>query len=174
MCLSHMYILEGKMRAAFCPHPRSGTFGIIHYENEIHQILETEENLGMILFHFFIIINWRFGEVTCFLSTTLESVLVRKLRFLTTLGWESGAWIVLILSPNLDKPFCFSTCLISYMREIAEWLERPFLAFIFCDAKCMLPEIASIAGLPHKVIGTVLIKEYLCVWGPTVFMGCGR
>lgn len=41
----------------------SGTFGVIHYEYEIHQILETEENLGMILFHPLIRINLRFGEV---------------------------------------------------------------------------------------------------------------
>lgn len=85
--LSHVYILEGKMRAAFYPHTMPGTCGIMHYENEIHQILGTEENLRMILFHSFIRINLRFGEVTCFLNFTLESVFVRKLRFFAARGW---------------------------------------------------------------------------------------
>lgn len=63
MYLPHVYILDRKMRAAFHSPTMSGTFGIIHYEYEIHQILETEENLGMILFHPLIRINLRFGEV---------------------------------------------------------------------------------------------------------------
>lgn len=78
MHFSHIYIPVGKIGAAFYPHTVSGTFGILHYENEIHQILETEENLGMVLFHPFVRVNLRFGKEICFLSLTLESVFVRK------------------------------------------------------------------------------------------------
>lgn len=141
MYVSHVYVLEGKARAAFYPHTMSGTFGVIHYENEILQILETDESLGMILFHSLIRINLRFGEVTWFLNFAVESVFIRRLKFFAALGWESGAWTVLILSPNLDKPFNFSTFLISCMREISEWLERTFLALKFCDCRCMLQEL---------------------------------
>lgn len=61
----------------------------------------------------------------------------------------------------------------SHMREISEWLERTFPALKCCDSRCVLPGVLSIAGLTNKVIGTVLIKEYLCVLSSTMFAGSG-
>lgn len=37
----------------------------------------------------------------------------------------------------------------------------------------MLPGVFIMAGLKNKVIGTILIKECLCVLGPTMVNGCG-
>lgn len=51
------------MRAAFYPHTMLGTFGIIRYENDIYQILERGENLGVISFHSLKRVQLTFGEV---------------------------------------------------------------------------------------------------------------
>lgn len=74
--------------------------------------------------------------------------------------------IVLILSPNLDKPLNFSrTKFLHFKYESLKGLKRTFLALRFYNSKCMPSGLFDIEGLTKKIITTVLKKEYRRVWG---------